>query len=81
VGEYDVYLDGDYVDGAVATIDAEDDGSGMGRGFVRFDPTPDAGEGELLLDFAVGIGSLVEVFNAGANPATDPLVLSGTLVE
>jgi hypothetical protein len=33
----------------------------------------------LLLDFPVGIGSLVEVFNAGADPAVELPVLSGML--
>jgi hypothetical protein len=71
------------VDGAqVATIDAADDGlgAGTGTGFARFDPTPDAGAGELPLDFAVGTGSLVEVFDAGADPTTDLPVLAGTLL-
>jgi len=78
VGLYDVYVDG----ASVATIDAADDslGVGTGTGFVRFDPTPDAGAGELLLDFAVGTGSLVEVFDEGADPSVDLPVLSGTLL-
>jgi hypothetical protein len=71
---YDLYVD----DALVATFDAADDGSGTVTGFVRFDPTPDVGE--LLLDFAVGSGSLVEVFTAGADPIADPAVLSGTLL-
>jgi hypothetical protein len=78
VGLYDVYVDG----ALVGTIDAADDGLGVGTGtgFVRFDPTPDAGAGELLLDFAVGTGSLVEVFNEGEGPPVDLPVLSGTLL-
>jgi hypothetical protein len=74
-GMYDLYVDGAHV----ATIDAEDDdlGVGTGAGFVRFDPTPDAAEGELLLDFAVGTGSLVEVFDQEADPT---VVVSGTLL-
>jgi len=72
---YDLYVDGVWI----ATFDATGDGSGTVMGFVRFDPTPDAGEGELLLDFPVGIGSLVEVFNAGADPSVDLPVLSGML--
>jgi hypothetical protein len=71
---YDLYVD----DVLVATFDAADDGSGTVTGFVRFDPTPDVGE--LLLDFAVGSGSLVEVFTASANPTVDLPVLSGTLL-
>ncbi len=74
-GGYDLYVDG----ALVATFDAADDGSGTVRGAVRFDPTPDAGENELPLDFALGSGSLVEVFDAGADPNVDPAVLSGTL--
>jgi hypothetical protein len=79
-GDYDLYVNGDYLDGPVATITAADDGlgAGTGTGFVRFDPTP--GADESLLDFTVGSGSLVEVFNAGANPAVDPVALSGTLL-
>jgi hypothetical protein len=78
VGMYDVYVDG----APIATIDAEDDGlgAGTGTGFARFDPTPDAGAGELPLDFAVGTGSVVEVFNEGADPIVDLPVLSGTLL-
>jgi len=87
-GMYDLYVNGDYADGPVATIDAVDDGlgAGTGTGFVRFDPTPDPGEDELPLDFEVGSGSLVEVFTVdpGAEPEADPnpdlLVLSGTLL-
>lgn len=75
-GSYDLYVDG----ARVATFDAADDGLGAVTGFVRFDPTPDAGEAELLLDFAVGSGSLVEVFNSGADPNVDLPVLSGTLI-
>jgi hypothetical protein len=75
---YDLYVDG----ALVATFDAADDGLGTVRGFVRFDPTPDAGEDELPLDFPVGSGSFVEVFTAGADPDADPdpVVLSGTLL-
>jgi len=76
VGSYDLYVD----DALVASFDATDDGLGTVTGSVRFDPTPDAGEDELPLDFNVGSGSLVEVFNAGANPSVDPAVLSGTLL-
>ena len=75
-GSYDLYVDG----ALVASFAAADDGLGTVRGFVRFDPTPDAGEDELPLDFAVGSGSLVEVFNAGAVPGVDLPVLSGTLL-
>ncbi len=72
---YDLYVDG----GApVATFKFADDGSGTDTGFVRFDPIPDVDE--LLLDFAVGSGSLVEVFNEGADPTFDLPVLSGTLL-
>jgi hypothetical protein len=76
VGSYDLYVDGLHV----AIFDAEDDGSGTVMGFVRFDPTPDAGEDELLLDFPVGVGSLVDVFDAGADPGVDLPVLSGELL-
>jgi hypothetical protein len=70
---------GNGVGGAPAAIfDAADDGSGTVTGFVRFDPNPDVGE--LLLDFAVGSGSLVEVFNAGADPTVDLPALSGMLL-
>jgi hypothetical protein len=86
-GTYDLYVDG----ALVASFDAADDGSGTVTGFVRFDPIPDAGEGELPLDFAVGSGSLVEVFDGLADPSVevfdglaDPSVdlpvLSGTLL-
>ena len=75
-GSYDLYVDG----ALVASFDAADDGLGTVTGFVRFDPTPDAGEDELPLDFPVGSGSLVEVFNAGADPSVDLPVLSGTLL-
>jgi hypothetical protein len=71
---YDLYVDEVWR----ATFDATGDGSGTVTGSVRFDPTPS--DGEELLDFAVGIGSLVEVFDAGADPAGDP-VLSGMLVD
>jgi hypothetical protein len=89
-GMYDLYVNGDYADGPIATIDAADDGSGAGTGtgtgFVRFDPSPDPGEDELPLDFEVGSGSRVEVFTVDpdAEPEADPnpdlLVLSGTLL-
>ncbi len=75
-GSYDLYVDG----ALVASFDTADDGLGTVTGFVRFDPTPDAGEDELPLDFPVGSGSLVEVFNAGADPSVDLPVLSGTLL-
>jgi len=75
-GTYDLYVD----DVLVATFSAADDGFGTITGFVRFDPTPDAGEDELLLDFPVGSGSLVDVFNAGADPNVDLPALSGTLL-
>jgi hypothetical protein len=69
------------MDGAlVANFNAADDGFGTITGFVRFDPTPDAGEGELLLDFPVGTGSLVDVFDASADPSVDLPVLSGALL-
>jgi hypothetical protein len=71
---YDLYVDEVWR----ATFEATGDGSGTVTGSVRFDPTP--GDGEELLDFSVGIGSLVEVFDAGADPAGDP-ALSGVLVE
>jgi hypothetical protein len=82
-GMYDLYIDGVYGDGPVANFNFNtvDDGSDTVTGFVRFVPTPNSAEGELPLDFAVGIGSLVEVFNAEASPTDDPPVLSGTLVE
>ena len=75
-GTYDLYVD----DVLVATFSAADDGFGTITGFVRFDPTPDAGEDELLLDFPVGSGSLVDVFDAGADPNVDLPALSGTLL-
>jgi hypothetical protein len=75
-GTYDLYVDG----ALVASFDAADDGSGTVTGFARFDPTPDAGENELPLDFAVGSSSLVEVFVTGADPTTDLPALSGTLL-
>ncbi len=75
-GDYDLYVDG----ALVATFAAADDGSGTIAGFVRFDPTPDAGEDELVLDFPVGSGSLVEVFDVGADPSVATPVLSGTLL-
>jgi hypothetical protein len=71
-GSYDLYVDGTLV----ATFDAADDGFGAVTGSVRFDPIPDAGEDELPLDFAVGSGSLVKVFGAGANPNVELPVLS-----
>jgi hypothetical protein len=73
-GSYDLYVDG----ALVAIFDAADDGSGTITGFVRFDPTPDVGE--LLLDFAVGSGLPVEVFNADADPTVGLPVLSGMLL-
>jgi hypothetical protein len=76
VGMYDLYVDG----AMVANIDAQDDGSGAGAGFARFDPTPDTAEGEWPLDFEVGTGSLVQVVEEGANPEIDPVVVSGTLL-
>lgn len=75
-GSYDLYVDGAHV----ATFDAADDGFGTVTGSVRFDPTPDAGEDEVVLDFPVASGSFVEIFDAGADPDTDPVVLSGTLL-
>jgi hypothetical protein len=75
-GSYDLYVD----DALVASFDATDDGLGTVTGSVRFDPTPDAGEDELPLDFSVGSGSWVEVFNAGADPSLNPPVLSGALL-
>jgi len=76
VGSYDLYV----ADLHVASFDAADDGFGSVTGFVRFDPTPDAGEDELVLDFPVGSGSLVYVFDAGADPDVDLPVLSGELL-
>jgi hypothetical protein len=73
---HDLYVNNTLV--ATFDFDTIDDGSGTVTGFVRFDPIPDVGE--LLLDFAVGSGSLVEVFTAGANPTVDLPVLSGTLL-
>jgi len=75
-GSYDLYVD----DVFVATFDAADDGSGTVTGFVRFDPTPDAGEDELPLDFAVGSGSRIDVLNAGDDLAVDLPVLYGELL-
>jgi hypothetical protein len=75
-GDYDLYVDS----ALVATFAAADGGSGTVEGFVRFDPTPDAGEDELVLDFPVGSGSLVEVFAVGADPSVDTPVLSGVLL-
>jgi len=75
-GSYDLYVD----DARVATFDAADDGSGRVTGFARFDPTPDAGEDELMLDFPVGRGSLIEVFDVGEDPTVELPVLSGTLL-
>jgi hypothetical protein len=72
---YDLYVGDDMV----GTIDATGDGADTVTGFVRFDPTPVGSEQELK--FPVGIGSLVRVFNAGAIPTEDPLVLSGEIVE
>jgi hypothetical protein len=72
---YDLYLD----DALVATFEATGDGSGPVTGFVRFHPTPNFDEGELLLNFTVRIGSLVRVFNAGAIPTEGSPVLSGAL--
>lgn len=74
-GTYDLYVDG----GFIASFDASDDGGGTVAGLLRFDPTPDAGEDEMLLDFPVGGGSLVEVFETGADPTVDLPMLSGTL--
>ncbi len=75
-GEYDLYAD----DLLVATIDASmDDGLGTISGSVRFDPTPDAGEDEMLLDFPVGSGSQIKIFPMGADPSGTP-ALSGTLL-
>ena len=66
---YDLYVDG----ALVGTIDVADDGMGSLTGHVVFDPTPDA-MGELALDFPLGSGSVVEVFNAGESaPATPRL--------
>jgi hypothetical protein len=74
-GSYDLYVEGSLV----GTFAVADEGAGTGSGGLRFDPTPDdVAEG--LLDFPVGTGSLVRVFSAGANPAVDAPVLSGTLM-
>jgi hypothetical protein len=78
-GSYDLYVS----DMVVATFEAADDGFGTITGSVRFDPTPDVGEGELLLDFPVDSGSLVDVFDvfdAGADSTVDLPVLSGELL-
>ena len=75
-GSYDLYVS----DMIVATFEAADDGFGTITGSVRFDPTPDVGEGELLLDFPVDSGSLVDVFDAGADSTVDLPVLSGELL-
>jgi hypothetical protein len=75
-GTYDLYVDG----ALVASFDAANNGSGTVTGFARFDPTPDAGENELPLDFAVGSGSQIEVFVTGADPTNDLPALSGTLL-
>jgi hypothetical protein len=65
---YDLYMDGVYGAEPLAIINTADDGLGeeTRTGFVRFVPIP--GAGEEPLDFTVGIGSLVEVFNPGADP-------------
>ncbi|MBW2542724.1 MAG: hypothetical protein JRF15_11585 [Deltaproteobacteria bacterium] len=77
VGSYDLFVNGVFV----ATFDTADDGSGTVWGFVRFDPTPDAGEDEWPLDFPVGSGSLVEVMNTGDDPgAGGTPVLYGNLL-
>lgn len=71
---YDLYVDG----ALVGTLEVTDDGMGHLSGHVVFDPTPDA-MGELALDFPLGSGSVVEVFNAGESaPAQTPL-LTATL--
>jgi hypothetical protein len=77
---YDLYMDGVYGAEPAAIINTEDDGLGVGTrtGFVRFDPTPDGDE--LPLDFTVGTGSLVEVFDEEADPTVDLPVLSGTIL-
>lgn len=75
-GSYDLYVN----DVFVATFDAADDGSGTVTGFVRFDPTPDAGEDEWPLDFPVGSGSRIDVLNAGDDLAVDLPVLFGELL-
>ena len=74
-GDYDLYVD----DAPVGTFAAGDDGLGTVVGSARFDPTPDVGENELLLDFPVGGGSQIEVFDTGAEPGVDSPVLSGML--
>lgn len=67
---YDLYVDG----ALVGTIEV----AGVGTGGVVFDPTPDA-LGELVLDFPIASGSVVEVFDAGESaPAQTPL-LTATL--
>jgi hypothetical protein len=74
-GKYDLYVD----DLLVASIDAiMDDGLGTISGSVRFDPTPDAGEDEMLLDFPVGSGSQIEIFPMGADLSGTP-AFSGPL--
>jgi hypothetical protein len=55
-----------------------DDGMGNLSGRADFDPTPDEA-GEVPLDFAIGSGSVVEVFAEGQSaPANTPL-LTATL--
>jgi len=73
---YDLYVDNDLV----AAFDATGDGADTVTGFVRFDPTPVGIEQKL--NFPVGIGSPVAVFNTGESPTNGDLpVLSGVLAE
>ena len=72
-GTYEVDVDG----AMVGDFEAADDGTGVIAGGIRFDPTPEPGEEPF--DFPVGSGSLVEIFEAGADRDVDEPVLSGTL--
>lgn len=72
-GPYDVYVDGALVGGFEAVDDA-----GSVTGGVRFDPTPDDPDEELL-DFAIDSGLPVEIFAGGADPDVDVPVLTGSL--
>ena len=72
-GLYDVYVDGD----RVGDFEAVDD-AGTVSGGVRFDPTPDDADEELL-DFAIDSGLPVEIFEGGADPDVDSPVLTGAL--
>jgi len=74
VATYDLYADG-YL---IAEISVTDDGGGNRSGRVDFDPTPDTVD-ELLLDFPIHSGMVIEVFHAGESaPGSMPL-LTATL--